>query len=278
MSILNMPMTDYDYEYLDVSLRGPEDDEFWIELDQPEKLNAVNAKMHEELTYVFKDAYESDTRVVVLTGKGEAFCPGGDASEMELHIEDIEVFMDILREGEEILENMINLEKPIVARVQGPCLALGTTLALYCDIVVASENATFGDVHPQMGLVSGDGGAVIWPLLTSLNKAKEFLMTGRTIDAADAEDMGLVNHVVPQEELDEKVAELVDELATLPQYAVRYSKMAANAHLQMAWVLAGRQGLTLEGLSSQVPDHKEANAAFREDREPDYPSARDRDH
>jgi enoyl-CoA hydratase len=271
-------MSTYDYEYLDVSINGPEDDEFWIALDQPEKLNAANRAMHQELSRVFRDAYESDTRVVVLTGKGEAFCPGGDASEMELHIEDIEVFMDILREGEEILENMINLEKPIVARVQGPCLALGTTLALYCDIVVASENATFGDVHPQMGLVSGDGGAVIWPLLTSLNKAKEFLMTGRTIDAADAEDMGLVNHVVPQEELDEKVAELVDELATLPQYAVRYSKMAANAHLQMAWVLAGRQGLTLEGLSSQVPDHKEANAAFREDREPDYPSARDRDH
>jgi enoyl-CoA hydratase len=264
-----------EYDCLDVTIEGEENDEFWIRFDQPEKKNAVSRQMHEELSYVFKDAWASDTRVVVLTGKGGAFTTGGDAEWMPEYMEDVEVFMNIIRQGEEILETLVNLEKPVIARVEGPCVSFGTTLSLFCDIVIASENATFGDVHPKMGLASGDGGAVIWPLLTNFNKAKEYLMTGRTFSAETAEELDLVNHVVPQDELDEKVDEIIEELVTRPQYAVRYSKMAANTHLQHAMLLAGRQGLLLEGLTSQVPDHQEAANAFLEGREPDFQSTRD---
>jgi enoyl-CoA hydratase len=263
------------YEALDVSIEGEENDEFWIRFDQPEKKNAVSAQMHKELAYVFKDAWASDTRVVVITGKGEAFTTGGDAEWMPEYMEDVEIFMNIIRQGEEILETLVNLEKPVIARVEGPCVSFGTTIALFCDIAIASENATFGDVHPQMGLTSGDGGAVIWPLLTNFNKAKEYLMTGRTFSAEKAEEMGLINHVVPQDELDDKVDEIIEELVTRPQYAVRYSKMAANTHLQHAMLLAGRQGLLLEGLTSQVPDHEEAATAYLNGREPDFQSTRD---
>jgi enoyl-CoA hydratase len=263
-----------DYEHLDVSLEGPEDDEFWIRFDNPGKQNAVNATMHRELSYVFKDAWASDARVVVITGKGGAFTTGGDAEWMPEYLDDPEVFMNIIRQGEEILETLVNLEKPVIARVEGPCVSFGTTIALFCDIVVASEDAVFGDVHPQMGLASGDGGAVIWPLLTDFNKAKEYLMTGRTFSAEKADELGLTNYVVPRDELDDKVEELVEELVSKPQYAVRYSKMAANTHLQLAMLLAGRQGLLLEGLTSQVPDHEAAARAFLEDREPEFETTR----
>ena len=266
-----------DYEYLDVSLEGSEDDEFWIRFDNPGKKNAVNATMHEELSYVFKDAWASDARVVVLTGKNGAFTTGGDAEWMPEYMEDVEVFMRIIRQGEEILETLVNLEKPVIARVEGPCVSFGTTIALFSDIVVASENAVFGDVHPEMGLASGDGGAVIWPLLTNFNKAKEYLMTGRTFSAETAEELGLVNHVVPQADLDETVDDIVEKLVTGPQYAVRYSKMAANTHLQFAMLLAGRQGLLLEGLTSQTPDHAAAATAYLEGREPDFETTRDVD-
>lgn len=263
-----------EYEYLDTNIQGEENDVFRIALDN-ENLNAVNATMHKELTYVFKEAYRSDTRVVLLTGEGESFTSSADINWMPEYIEDVEVFMEIIREGEMILRDMVNLEKPIVAKVQGPCVALGTTMALFCDIVIASEDATFGDLHPQVGLASGDGGAVIWPLLTSLNKAKEFLMTGREISAAEAEELGLVNHVVPSDELDEKVDEIIDELASVPPYAVRYSKMIANTHLEFALTLAGRQGLALEGLTSRTASHHEAVDAFINGREPQFPNTRD---
>lgn len=262
-----------EYEYINTSIEGKEDDVFRIELDN-ENLNAVNATMHKELTHVFKDAYRSDTRVVILTGKGESFSSSANIHWMPEYIDDVKVFMEIIREGEMILRDMVNLEKPIVARVQGPCVALGTTMALFCDIVIASENATFGDLHPQVGLASGDGGGVIWPLLTSLNKAKEFLMTGREISATEAEELGLVNHVVPPDGLDDKVDEIVDELASVPPYAVRYSKMIANTHLELALTLAGRQGLALEGLTSRTASHQEAVDAFINDREPQYPDTR----
>ncbi len=112
----------------------------------------------------------------------------------------------------------------MIAKVNGDATGLGATLALFCDIVMLSEDARIGDPHVNVALVAGDGGAVIWPLLTSLNKAKELLMTGELLSAEEAKELGLVNHVVPADELDNATDEMVEKLATGPQTAIRYTK------------------------------------------------------
>lgn len=262
------------FSQLSVSIEGAEHDVFRITFNNPEKMNVVDGTMHRELPEAFAEAYASDTRVVVLTGTDGAFSAGGDVGWMQQWIDDPEYFEDIIREGEQIIEGIVNLEKPIIARVNGDAVGLGATLALHCDIVIASETARIGDPHVQVGLAAGDGGAVIWPLLTSVNKAKEFLMTGELISAAEAEELGLVNHVVSPEELDDKVDELIEKLTELPQPAVRYSKMAVNNWVQFGVNQVLRQSLALESQSARSADHAEMVSAFLEDREPNPPTAR----
>jgi len=125
-------------------------------------------------------------------------------------------------------------------------------------------------------LVAGDGGAVVWPLIVGLQTAKEFLMTGKMVTGAEAADIGLVNEALPSDELDERVDEVIDELASGPQVAIRYTKVALNEwlHLRVDNVL--RESLALEAVSQRHPDHAEAVDAFLEGREPDFPSGRDR--
>jgi enoyl-CoA hydratase len=265
------------YEKLEVSIDGPEDDVFTIRMNQPQNLNLIDERTHRELPLAFREAYESETRVVVLTGAGDVFSAGGDVSWMKNWIDDSDYMTSVVRESEDLIKNLVNIQKPIIAKVNGDAMGLGCTLALFCDIVVMSEDAKIGDPHVQVGLSAGDGGAVIWPLLTSFNKAKEFLMTGDHLTAREAMDIGLVNHVTPPEKLDAKVEERIETLTSLPQTAVRYSKMAANAWLEMGVQNILRQSLALESQSSHTDDHAEMVNAFIEGREPHPPSARDLD-
>lgn len=262
------------YDMLDVSVDGREDDVFRIALDNPEKMNVVNELMHEELTYAFREAYDSDTRVVVLTGTGDSFSAGGDIGWMQGWIEEPERFRKVIRDGEEVIESFLNLEKPVIARINGDAVGLGATLALFADITIASDQARIGDPHVKVGLVAGDGSAAVWPLLVSLSKAKEYLLTGKLMTAEEAVEYGLINQSVPPDELDQAVDEMVDTLASLPQPAVRYTKQALNTWLQLGVDTTLRQSLALEGLSAATPDHEEAVTAFLEDRAPDLPSAR----
>jgi len=266
-----------DYDTLDVGI--VDGDVFRISFDRPDEMNATNGKMHRELTHVFKDAYESDTRVVLLTGNGDVFSAGGDIEGMKERIENPRQrpFTESLREGETIIRDMINLEKPLIAKVNGHATGLGATLALFCDLVYMEEGAKIGDPHVKVGYVAGDGGAVIWPLLTNVHKAKELLMTGELISASEAEEIGLINYAVPSEALDDRVDEMIDDLATGPQLAMRYTKMAINNWIEDGVNNILRESLALEGISSHQPDHEEAVDAFLEDRTPNFPSARDPD-
>jgi enoyl-CoA hydratase len=261
-----------EYNHLDVRL---DDDVLTIAFDRPDKLNAVNEALHSELATVFRDVYETEARVVVLTGNGDAFSAGGDIGWMQESVNDPEAFQATMREGEQIIRDLVNVEKPIVAKINGDATGLGATLALFCDMAVMSDDARIGDPHVNVALVAGDGGAVIWPLLTSLNTAKELLMTGRLLSAAEAKDMGLVNHVVPPEDLDQRTEELVGKLASGPQTAIRYTKKTLNAWLELGNSIALREGLALEGVGQQHPDHAAAVDAFLEGKQPEFPSGRD---
>lgn len=262
------------YDHLAVTT---DDDVFRIEIDRPDSLNAVNAALHTDLASVFRDAYDSDARVVLLTGKGDAFSAGGDISWMDDAIDDPASFRQTIREAEEIVQGILNVEKPIVARINGDAIGLGATLALFCDIKIASEDARIGDPHVSVGLVAGDGGAVIWPLLTSMSTAKEMLLTGDHVTATEAVDLGLINYAVPPEELDSRTDEMIEKLATGPQTAIRYTKMALNSWLEHGMNVSFRQSVALEGLSQAHEDHEEGVEAFLEGRRPRFPSARQPD-
>jgi enoyl-CoA hydratase len=138
-----------------------------------------------------------------------------------------------------------------------------------------SDDARIGDPHVKVALAAADGGAVIWPLLTSMNKAKEYLLTGDLMSAEEAVDLGLVNYAVPPEELDERTDEMVEKLATGSQTAIRYTKKTLNAWLEFGNNLALTRGLALEATGQQHPDHEEAVEAFLEKRRPNFPSGRD---
>ena len=174
-----------------------------VKLNRPDQMNAVNAQLHLELSRVFTDVgRDPDSDVVVLTGNGRAFCAGGDIVWMQSSIDDPSLFERTAREAKDIVFSQLDLEKPLIARVNGHATGLGASLALLSDIVVVHEKAKLGDPHVSVGLVAGDGGALVWPQLCGFAKARRYLLTGELMSAAEAERIGLVSEVVPTERSD----------------------------------------------------------------------------
>ncbi|MFC1886107.1 enoyl-CoA hydratase/isomerase family protein [Thermodesulfobacteriota bacterium] len=246
-----------------------------LTLNRPESLNAISPQLHSEIEEIFGDiTRDDDINAVVLTGAGNrAFCAGGDVKGMsERSSGESQTFKDRvpLRNATRLIRNIIDTEQPIIAAVNGDAVGLGATLALFCDIIIASEKARFGDPHIKVGLVAGDGGAVIWPLLCGIAKAKEFLMTGDLIYAPEAERIGLINHVVPPEEVMSKAMEMAHRLANGPTRAIRWTKLSCNKRLRDEVNLVLEASLAVETLSMLTQDHKEATKAFVEKRPPQY--------
>jgi len=242
-----------------------------LSLNRPDSLNAVNPEMHTEIEDVFTDiSRDVEVNVVVLTGSGRAFCAGGDVK--AAYARTASTFSHRVRfdPARRLIHNMLELEQPIIAAVNGDAVGLGATMALFCDIVIASEGAKFGDPHIRVGVVAGDGGAVIWPLLCGIAKAKEYLMTGDLISAAEAERIGLINHVVPHDELIPKAMELAHRLANGPTRAIRWTKLACNKRLRDEVNLVLDASLGLEMLTFFTEDHNEAARAFSEKRTPRF--------
>jgi len=238
-----------------------------VSLNRPEYLNAVDERMHEELAYVFDDvARDPESDVVVLTGSGRAFCAGGDIKWMQSAIEEPARFEKTAREGKKVVFSLLECEKPIIAKVNGHATGLGATLALFCDVIFAAETAKIGDPHVSVGLVAGDGGAVIWPQLIGYARAKEYLMTGDLLRAADAARIGLINHAVPAAELDARVAEFADRLAKGATKAIRWSKVSVNVGLRQLAHAIMDTSIAYESLTARSRDHHEAVKAFAERR------------
>jgi len=205
-----------------------------LTLNRPERLNAIIPEMHTEIANIFADVKrDQEADVIILTGAGRGFCAGADLKE---GFSTDKAGMDkTFAEAREIIVNILEVEQPIIAAVNGPAAGLGVTLALFPDIVIASDRAKLGDTHVKVGLTAGDGGAVIWPLIVGVNKAKELLMTGEVIDAQEALRIGLVNHVVPHDELDKKVMDMAQQLVDGHKLAIRTTKKAVNLYIK--WML-----------------------------------------
>lgn len=270
-----------EYEFLNVAVA---DRIATITINRPDRLNAVHNALHHELEQIWIDVRaDQDVNAIILTGAGRAFCAGGDVKGMA------EGTLSggaapkkgkgrgrgpiAASNGRRVIENMLDVEQPIIGAINGDAIGLGATLALLCDITVASEKARFADTHVKVGIVAGDGGAVIWPLLIGPHRAKEFLMRGNFISGAEAGRIGMVNYAVGGDEVMSKARELAQELADGPTWAIRWSKLAVNKWLKQQANLILDASLAYEMMTFNTKDHQEAVKAFVEKRKPNFARA-----
>jgi enoyl-CoA hydratase len=235
-----------------------------IRFNRPDVLNAFGKIMHGEfIEALYFAASDPDSDVIVITGAGRAFSAGGDLDSMEECIADPRLFVREAADAKRIVYGLLDIEKPVVARVNGHAVGLGATIALLCDVVFAAESAKIGDPHVKVGLVAGDGGAVIWPQLVGFAKAKEYLMTGDLLTAREAAAIGLINHAVPDSELDARVDAFCDKLLGGATQAIRWTKTTINIELKRIAHALMDPGIAYEALAQRSDDHRNAVAALK---------------
>jgi len=204
-----------------------------VRLTRPEQLNAVNEELHLGLTQVFPQlSADPDARVAVITGEGRAFSAGGDFGFLDRMANDRVLRRDVIAEGRELVLNMIRCRVPVVAAVNGPAVGLGCSVIALSDMVYMAESAYLSDPHVTVGLVAADGGPLTWPLHMSLLLAKEYAFTGDRISATRAAEIGLANHVCPDDEVFPAALATARKIAALPQQAVEATKRVLNLHLE----------------------------------------------
>ena len=174
----------YDYEQIKVERRGRLR---VLTLDNP-PMNTMSRTLHREMASVFFDVQaDPECDVAIVTGSGNTFSAGGDIPLMQSRIDDPELMTPKNAEMKRIISSLLELEKPLICRMNGDAVGFGATLALFCDITIAVDTARIGDPHVKMGYVTGDGSALIWPQLVGFARAKEYLLTGDMLDAKRAE-------------------------------------------------------------------------------------------
>ena len=242
-----------------------------VTIDHPSSaLNAVDDRLHHDLTALFAGLKrEDEARAVLLTGRGRAFSAGGDFAWFPA-LQEPGRLEALRRDAKQLIWDLLDVEIPIVAAVNGHAMGLGASIALLCDVIFMADTATIGDPHVKVGIVAGDGGAAIWPLAVGPARAKEYLLTGDALTAVEAERIGLVNRVVPAAELDAAAMAFTARLAAGAPLAVRYTKLAVNKLVKDALNVAFDTSTALELLTFHSEDHQEALAALREKRPPAF--------
>ncbi len=242
-----------------------------IALSNP-PMNAINQRMHDELKTIFYDVQDdADTDVVVLTGAGKVFCAGGNIQDgMQKRINEVDSYHKKNTGVKRRISAMLELEKPLIGRINGDCIGGGASLVLFCDVIFAVDTARIGDRHVRMGFAAGDGASMIWPQLIGYPRAMEYLLTGDLLSAKKAEEIGLINHAVPAEELDKQVYDFADRLAAGATKAIRWTKTCINIPRRQAAQAYMDAGLAYQAHTNSSEDHQEAVNAFREKRKPKF--------
>jgi enoyl-CoA hydratase len=262
-----------DYKYLKIEV---EDGVATVTLNRPEVLNAVNQRMTSELHTIFQDLHrDNEVKAIIFTGAGRGFCSGADVGMFrKFHTKEEKepTTQEYARwaMGGGPIGNMLDTDRIIIGAINGPASGFGVQLALFCDIVIAAETATFGDSHIRVGLVPGDGGTIIWPLLVGPHKAMEYLITGDTVDAQEALRIGLVNKVVPLEDLMPTAKALARRIADGPTLAIGLTKRSINQRIKREYNLLHDAVSSAERHSALSEDHQEGVKAFMEKRKPQY--------
>ena len=226
-----------------------------VRLNRPDELNATNHELHNALARLFPqiDADE-EARAVVLTGNGRAFSAGGDFGYLDELTRDEHLREQTLIDGKRIVAGMASCRVPVIAAVNGPAVGLGCSLVALSDIVFIAESAYLADPHVALGLVAADGGPITWPLLTSLQLVKEYALTGERISSARAAEIGMANHVCPDDEVVDQALECARKISKLPRRAVEDTKRVINVHLERAVLATIDHALAAEDRSFTSPE------------------------
>jgi 2-(1,2-epoxy-1,2-dihydrophenyl)acetyl-CoA isomerase len=248
-----------------------EDGVAWITLNRPDRLNAFAGTMRDDLHDAIDRAASSpDVRVLVITGAGRGFCTGADVEVMSdlLQRGDDAAFETLVQAGMRVIQRLRSVEQPVIAAVNGPAAGAGASLALACDFRVASERATIGITFNRIGLHPDWGATYILPRLVGAGRAAELVMSGRMVEAREAEKIGLFERVVAEDWFEDEVKKLAKELAAKPPLALRLAKrtLAASLDSDLDTTLAAEREQQMRCFRSA--DAKEGIAAFNEKRKP----------
>ena len=239
-----------------------------IYLNKPESKNVLDSVMKAELNEIIEEVHQdSDIRVLILTGVGSAFCAGGDLRSMEQPFPPF-AGRTRIKNSHQWLRKLIDLEIPVIAAVNGVAAGAGLNLALACDMVIASDKATFIQSFIKVGLIPDFGGFYFLPRLIGLHKAKELMFTGISVDAHEGERIGLINKVVPGDELMRYVEKFALDLANSPANSLALIKRLTNLSLESNF----ESMLELEAMAQDMcfgsDDFVEGRKAFVEKRKP----------
>ncbi|MER7683646.1 enoyl-CoA hydratase-related protein [Streptomyces sp. NPDC097610] len=250
----------------------------WITLNRPEALNAITPDQRERLIQHLSHAScDPDVRAVVITATGRGFCTGADlragpsaggSGAGERVAGDV---ARVIRLGaQRLIGAVLDCEKPVIAAVNGTAAGLGAHLALACDLVLAADSAKFIEVFVRRGLVPDGGGAYLLPRLIGPQRAKELMFFGDALTAADAARLGLVNRVVPPDDLEKTARDWAERLATGPTRALALTKQLVNASLDTDRTTAFAAEAAAQEINMTTTDATEGVAAFAERRTPRY--------
>jgi 2-(1,2-epoxy-1,2-dihydrophenyl)acetyl-CoA isomerase len=259
------------FETIDVTLVG---NVCTITLQRADVLNAFNNTLTTELAKALKDASRNkEARVVVITGSGRAFSSGQDLADLkskyvpghEPHLGE-----DLKKRYDPIVKLIHTMEKPVIASVNGVAAGAGCSLALACDMRIASEHASFIEVFVNVGLVPDSGSTWTLPRLVGFGRAMELCITGRPVKAEEALAIGLVNQVVPADELEEATNKLATRLASLPAKSISLTKRLLNQSFENDFKEQLTQEAYAQETAGRTHDHFEGVVAFIEKRKPNF--------
>ncbi|MER5255032.1 enoyl-CoA hydratase-related protein [Streptomyces sp. NPDC002855] len=256
----------------------------WITLNRPEAMNAVTWDQRERVISLLADASaDPAVRAVVITATGKGFCagadlrgapgggaPGGGAPGRGAERVPGDVARTIKQGAQRLIAAVLDCEKPVIAAVNGTAAGIGAHLAFACDLVIAAEQAKFIEVFVRRGLVPDGGGAYLLPRLIGPQRAKELMFFGDSVPAADAERLGLVNRVVPADELEKTARAWAERLATGPTRAIALTKQLVNAALESDRATAFAAEAAAQEINMTTADANEGVASFVERRSPSY--------
>jgi enoyl-CoA hydratase/carnithine racemase len=243
-----------------------------ITLNRPEAMNAITTRMNIEVGEALDDAEKDESvRAIVLTGKGRAFCVGADLKSVQQEQTTVHAQREfVLLGNRSIIGKIENLDKPVIAAVNGYCLAGGFEILLACDLAVAAEDAVIGDQHINIGAIGAAGAAYRLAVLVGLRRAKEIVLTGKRLTGKEAEQIGIINKAVPAHRLEAVAYELALDLAQKSPVAMEVSKAIMNRTVYID-AAARLELVTLFGLFNNASeDFQEGVRAFNEKRKPSF--------
>lgn len=242
-----------------------------LTMDNPGRRNAACERMHWELAYIWREIdADPDVSAVILTGAGDAFSGGAELDVVARIADDHETRVRLWKEARDLVYNVINCSKPIVAAIRGPAVGAGLAAGLLADIPIAARSARIIDGHTRLGVAAGDHAAILWPLLCGMAKAKYHLLLCEPVSGEEAERIGLVARCVDDDVLMDTALEIASRLAAGAPSAVRWTKYALNNWLRLAGP-SFDASLALEFLGFAGPEVQEGLRALREKRAPDFP-------